>query len=60
MQAAPYDPLHLIALLIPHTQALTFGAAMTFFIAGLFTRVAYALFVAGVLVWWRRRRAQVR
>ncbi len=37
MQAAPYDPLQLIGFLIPHTQALTFGAAMTFFIAGLFT-----------------------
>ena len=37
MQAAPYDPLQLIGFLIPHSQALTFGAAMTFFIAGLFT-----------------------
>jgi len=36
MQAAPYDPLQLLGFLIPHTQALTFGAAMTFFIAGLF------------------------
>jgi hypothetical protein len=37
MQAAPYDPLQLLGFLIPHPQALTFGAAMTFFIAGLFT-----------------------
>src|SRR5258705_4942327 len=37
MQAAPYDPLQLLGFLIPHAQALTFGAAMTFFIAGLFT-----------------------
>jgi membrane protein YfhO len=36
MQAAPYDPLQLLGFLIPHPQALTFGAAMTFFIAGLF------------------------
>jgi hypothetical protein len=36
MQAAPYDPLQLLGFLIPHTQALTFGAAMTFFLAGLF------------------------
>ncbi|HKR63047.1 MAG TPA: YfhO family protein [Thermoanaerobaculia bacterium] len=37
MQAAPYDPLQLLGFLIPHPQALTFGAAMTFFIAALFT-----------------------
>ena len=36
MQAAPYDPLQLLGFLLPHPQALTFGAAMTFFIAGLF------------------------
>jgi len=36
MQAAPYDPLQLLGFLIPHPQALTYGAAMTFFIAGLF------------------------
>jgi hypothetical protein len=37
MQSAPYDPLQLIALLLSQPQALTFGAAMTFFLAGLFT-----------------------
>lgn len=37
MQAAPYDPLQLLGFLIPHPQALTFGAAMNFFIAALFT-----------------------
>lgn len=36
MQSAPYDPLQLIALLLPQPQAMTFGAAMTFFLAGLF------------------------
>lgn len=36
MQAAPYDPLQLLGFLLRHPQALTFGAAMTFFIAGLF------------------------
>ncbi len=36
MQAAPYDPIQLLGFLIPHPQALTFGAAMTFFFAGLF------------------------
>ncbi len=36
MQSAPYDPLQLIALVLPQPQAMTFGAAMTFFLAGLF------------------------
>ncbi len=30
MQSAPYDPLQLLSFLLPHTQALTFCAAMTF------------------------------
>ena len=37
MQSTVYDPLHLLALLLPHPQALTFGAAITFFLAGFFT-----------------------
>lgn len=37
MQAAPYDAVQLLALLLPHPQALTFAAAMTFFLASLFT-----------------------
>lgn len=37
MQSTVYDPLHLLALLLPHPQALTFNAAMTFFLAGFFT-----------------------
>jgi len=37
MQAAPYDPVNLLGLLLSHPQALTFGAAMTFFLAGFFT-----------------------
>ncbi|MFL6247343.1 MAG: YfhO family protein, partial [Thermoanaerobaculia bacterium] len=37
MQSAPYDPLQLIALILKQPQAITFGAAMTFFLAGLFT-----------------------
>ena len=37
MQSAPYDPLNLLALLLPQAQALTFGAAMSFFLAGFFT-----------------------
>ncbi|HEX8171250.1 MAG TPA: YfhO family protein [Thermoanaerobaculia bacterium] len=37
MQAAPYDPLQLLGMLLPHAQALTFMAAMTFFLAALFT-----------------------
>jgi hypothetical protein len=36
MQSAPYDPLQLVALVLPQPQAITFGAAMTFFLAGLF------------------------
>lgn len=36
MQSAPYDPLQLLALILPQPQAMTFGAAMTFFLAGLF------------------------
>ena len=37
MQAAPYDALNLLGLALPHPQALTFAAAMTFFLAALFT-----------------------
>lgn len=37
MQAAPYDALNVIGLLLEHPQALTFGAAMTFFFAAFFT-----------------------
>jgi hypothetical protein len=37
MQSAPYDPLQLIALILKQPQAMTFGAAMTFFLAGFFT-----------------------
>lgn len=37
MQSTVYDPLHLLALVLPHPQALTFGATMTFFLAGFFT-----------------------
>lgn len=37
MQSAPYDPLQLVALILKQPQAMTFGAAMTFFLAGLFT-----------------------
>src|SRR5205085_2945976 len=37
MQVAPYNPLNLIALLLPEAWAPTFCAAMTFFLAGLFT-----------------------
>ena len=36
-QPAVYDPFTLVALLIPLPDALTFGATMTFFLAGLFT-----------------------
>jgi hypothetical protein len=36
-QAAPYDPFNVVAYLLPLDQALTFGAAMTFFLAVLFT-----------------------
>ena len=37
MQAAPYDAINLLGLLLSHPQSLTFGAAMTFFLAGFFT-----------------------
>ena len=37
MQPAPYNPLNLIALLLPLALATTFTAAMVFFLAGLFT-----------------------
>ena len=37
MQAAPYDAVQLLGLLLPHAQALTFAAAFTFFIGALFT-----------------------
>ena len=37
MQAAPYDAVQLLGLLLPHAQALTFHAALTFFLAALFT-----------------------
>ncbi|MEO8383287.1 MAG: YfhO family protein [Acidobacteriota bacterium] len=37
MQAAPYDAIQLLGMVLPHPQALTFAAAMTFFVAGLFT-----------------------
>jgi len=37
MQAAPYDAIQLLGLLLPHAQALTFAASMTFFLAALFT-----------------------
>lgn len=37
MQAAPYDAINILGLLLSHPQSLTFGAAMTFFIAGFFT-----------------------
>ena len=37
MQVAPYNPLNLIALLLPLDLATTFCAAMVFFLAGLFT-----------------------
>ena len=39
MQAAPWDALNLVGLLLSHPQALTFGAAMTFFFAAFFTFV---------------------
>lgn len=39
MQAAPYDALNVLGLLLAHPQALTFGAAMTFFFAAFFTFV---------------------
>jgi len=37
MQAAPYDAVNLLGLLLPHAQALTFAASMTFFLGALFT-----------------------
>lgn len=37
MQAAPWDAINLVGLLLSHPQALTFGAAMTFFFAAFFT-----------------------
>lgn len=37
MQAAPYDPVNLLGLLLSHADALTYGAAMTFFLAAFFT-----------------------
>ncbi|HEX2062037.1 MAG TPA: YfhO family protein, partial [Thermoanaerobaculia bacterium] len=36
-QPAVYDPLQWLGMLIPLPDAFTFGAAMTFFLAGLFT-----------------------
>lgn len=36
-QAAPYDPFNVVAYLLPLDQALTFGAAITFFLGCLFT-----------------------
>ena len=36
MQSTVYDPLHLVALLLSHPQALTFNAAMTLFLAAFF------------------------
>ncbi|HET8797604.1 MAG TPA: YfhO family protein, partial [Thermoanaerobaculia bacterium] len=37
MQSTVYDPLHLLALVLSHPQALTFNAAMTFFLCAFFT-----------------------
>jgi hypothetical protein len=37
MQVAPYNPLNLLALVLPERLAPTFCAAMIFFLAGLFT-----------------------
>jgi hypothetical protein len=36
MQAAPYDPLNVIGLVLPLDLSLTFEASMTFFLAALF------------------------
>ena len=36
-QPAVYDPFNLLALILPIPQALTFGASITFFLAGFFT-----------------------
>jgi len=37
VQSAPYDPFRLIVMLIPFAASLTFGAAITLFLAGFFT-----------------------
>ncbi|MDQ3280561.1 MAG: YfhO family protein [Acidobacteriota bacterium] len=37
MQSEPYDPVHVLSFLLPHPQALTYGAAMTFFLAAFFS-----------------------
>lgn len=37
MQSTVYDPLHLLSLVLSHPQALTFNAAMSFFLCALFT-----------------------
>jgi hypothetical protein len=37
MQSAPYDLLQTLGMILPQRQSLTFVAAMTFFLAGLFT-----------------------
>ena len=37
MQAAPYDAIQLLGMILPQPQALTFMAALTFFVAALFT-----------------------
>jgi hypothetical protein len=36
-QSAPYDPVNVLGLLLPMGLSLTFGATMTFFMAGFFT-----------------------
>lgn len=36
MQAAPYDAIQTLGLILPHPQALTFHASLTFFLAALF------------------------
>lgn len=37
MQSTVYDPLHLLSLVLSHPQALTYNAAMSFFLCALFT-----------------------
>jgi hypothetical protein len=37
MQSAPYDPVNLLALLLPLDLSITFAAAITFFLAAFFT-----------------------
>jgi len=37
MQSAPFDPFRLIAMLLPFAASVTFGATITFFLAGFFT-----------------------